>query len=265
MATGFSATHRVIPAKGTDLDRSRHSLAAITATIAGAWGLAASIQLSGHASILHHHTLIEHGPALWIAIPFALLGWQVMIAAMMLPASLPNIRAFNVGADLLPHPHRALAAFLGTYALVWTAFGLAAFMGDFVLHHIVDASPWLATHPWLIESGVVGFAGAFQLSAFKRGSLTRCRHPTSTAVSTAMQERSSLELGFQHAIDCLGSSGALMLLMFAEGFANLWWMAALTGVMVYETTGRHGERVAQAAGLLLLVFAAVIFFSRGAV
>jgi predicted metal-binding membrane protein len=56
-----------------------------------------------------------------------------------------------------------------------------------------------------------------------------------------------------------------MLLMFAEGFANLWWMAALTGVMVYETTGRHGERVAQAAGFLLLVFAAVIFISRGAV
>jgi predicted metal-binding membrane protein len=29
--------------------------------------------------------------------------------------------------------------------------------------------------------------------------------------------------------------------MFAEGFANLWWMIALTALMVYETAGRHGR------------------------
>ena len=43
---------------------------------------------------------------------------------------------------------------------------------------------------------------------------------------------------------CFGSSWALMLLMFGEGFGNLWWMGALTGVMVYETGGRHGQRPA---------------------
>jgi predicted metal-binding membrane protein len=43
-----------------------------------------------------------------------------------------------------------------------------------------------------------------------------------------------------------------MLLMFAEGFANLWWMAALTGVMVYEAAGRHGQRAASAVGVVLL-------------
>jgi len=46
-----------------------------------------------------------------------------------------------------------------------------------------------------------------------------------------------------------------MLLMFAEGFANLWWMVALTAVMVYEATGRFGQRAAVVVGLALLVAA----------
>ena len=33
-----------------------------------------------------------------------------------------------------------------------------------------------------------------------------------------------------------------MLLMFAEGFANPVWMAALTALMVYEVGGRHANR-----------------------
>ena len=56
-----------------------------------------------------------------------------------------------------------------------------------------------------------------------------------------------------HGLACLGSSWALMLLMFAEGFANLWWMAALTALMVYEANGRHGLRAARFAGAVLLV------------
>ncbi len=46
-----------------------------------------------------------------------------------------------------------------------------------------------------------------------------------------------------------------MLLMFAEGFGSLWWMAALTGVMVYEAVGRHGRRLSTAVGVILLLVA----------
>ena len=49
-----------------------------------------------------------------------------------------------------------------------------------------------------------------------------------------------------------------MLLMFAEGFANLSWMVALTVVMVYETTGRHGQRVGSAVGVALIMAALVV-------
>ena len=45
-----------------------------------------------------------------------------------------------------------------------------------------------------------------------------------------------------HGLFCLGCCWALMLLMFAVGVAHLWWMAALTALMVYEKVGKHGER-----------------------
>jgi predicted metal-binding membrane protein len=46
-----------------------------------------------------------------------------------------------------------------------------------------------------------------------------------------------------------------MLLMFAEGFANPAWMAALTVLMVYEVGGRHASRVVRVSGLVLLLIA----------
>ncbi len=237
----------------------------VLAAIGAAWLLAAGLQLSGHAGLLHHHTLIEGGSPLWVALPLFLTGWQVMIAAMMLPASLPSIEVFNAGAVRLARPRQALAAFLGSYVLAWSVFGVLAFLGDDILHHVVDATPWLTGRPWLIEASVVALAGAYQLSPLKRRSLAACRHPAALAPSMAVPMGGSFRLGLDHAMACLGSSWALMLLVFAEGFANLGWMAALTAVMVYEATGRHGQRAAAAVGAGLLVFGAMVVVSRGGV
>jgi predicted metal-binding membrane protein len=49
-----------------------------------------------------------------------------------------------------------------------------------------------------------------------------------------------------------------MLLMFAAGVANLWWMAALTAAMAYETIGRRGQRAASAVGFVLLGLAGLV-------
>ena len=226
--------------------------------IAGAWLIAVVAQSTGNAALLHHHALIEGGSRPWIAVPIFLVTWQVMIVAMMLPASLPSISVFSAGAARLARPRRALAAFLGTCALMWTAFGLLAFAGDVVLHRVVDATPWLAARPWLIEASVVALAGAYQLVPLKRRSLAVCRHLAGLLPIIAPPRPGSFKLGVDHGLACLGSSWALMLLMFAEGFANLWWMVALTTLMVYEATGRYGQRAAPAVGVLLLVFAAGI-------
>ena len=104
----------------------------------------------------------------------------------------------------------------------------------------------------------MALAGVYQFVPLKRQSLTACRHPAGQLPTTAPPRRGSFRLGFDHGVACLGSSSALMLLMFAEGFANLWWMVALTVVMVYEMTGRDGQRAAAVVGGLLLLFAQLI-------
>jgi predicted metal-binding membrane protein len=214
-----------------------------------AWLVSIGSQLTGTAGLLHHHTLIEDGPPLWVAIPFFLLGWQVMLAGMMLPASVPVMDTIAARIGTTP---RTTIGLLAGFAAVWTVFGLGAFMGDFVLHHIVDATPWLAARPWLIEGGVLALAGAYQLSPFKRRSLEACRHPAHLVAGTATASATSLRLGARHGLDCIGASWALMLLMFAEGFANLAWMATLTVVMVIEATGRQGQRLGIVVGAALL-------------
>ena len=241
----------------TALPQAKRSVA-VPLLIAGAWSVLLVAEATGAAAALHHHALIEGGLPIAMAVPLFLVGWVVMVAAMMLPASMPTIRVFETASARLPRPRRARLTFLVSFAVVWTVFGLLAFLGDVALHHVVDVTPWLAARPQLIEAGVLALAGGYQLLPIRRRSLADCRHPSERFVTASPAEGGSARFGLAHGLACLGSSWALMLLMFTEGFANLSWMVALTVVMVYETTGRHGQRVGSAVGVALIMAALVV-------
>lgn len=230
--------------------------ALLAAAVGGAWIIAILAQATGGAALLHHHALIEDGPPPWMAVGLFLVGWQVMIAAMMVPASLPALRA--VAGQTRPRARSSLFTFLAIFAAVWTAFGLLGFGGDVVIHEVVHRTAWLEERPWLIEAGVILLAGGYQLSPMKRARLAACRHPLGLPYEAGPSDTGAIRLSLQHGLDCLASSWALMLLMFATGFANLGWMFILTALMVYETMGRHGHRVAMVGGLVLILFAMVV-------
>lgn len=225
----------------------------VVALVAIAWALTLLGASWGAASALHHHTLIKDGPPLWIGIPIFLIAWLVMVAAMMLPASVPAIRAM-ASHSRTGHPMKALAGFLGAYALVWAVFGLFAFAGDIVLHGIVDRTPWLFMRPWIIGASVLGIAGLFELSAFKQQFLAVCRHPLPHIKAGG----GNFRVGLEHGLACLGCSWALMLLMFAAGVASLPWMIGLTLVMAYQGLARSGERTVKPFGAALLVLALLV-------
>jgi predicted metal-binding membrane protein len=231
------------------------------AAIAAAWLVAVLAQSTGDAGLLHHDALIEGGGPIWIALAAFLFAWQVMVVAMMLPASFPALGVFAAGSPRRSEPTNAWLAFLGAYLAVWTGFGAVAFVGDLVLHRTVDASPWLTVNAWLISATLLAAAGAYQFAPWKRRSLAACRHPSLTELLSRAGS-SPGRMGLRHALDCLGSSGALMLVMFAAGFANLWWMAAIAVVMAYESSGRHGRALASIVGGGLL-FLAVFVVSSG--
>jgi predicted metal-binding membrane protein len=228
--------------------------------IAAAWALAVTAELTGTAGTLHHDALIEDGPPLWAGLLLFLLAWQAMLAAMMLPSSLPLIRLFEAVSARQAHPRRARGAFLAGYAAVWTAFGAQAFLGDITVHNTVHAVPWLAERQWLIGGSALALAGVFQFSDLKDRCLSKCRQPGPYLLAHYRRGAAGgFRLGFGHGLYCLGCCWALMLVMFAAGVAVLWWMAALTAVMVYEKTGRHGPALTPLVGVALLGLAAVAF------
>jgi predicted metal-binding membrane protein len=219
--------------------------------------------------MLNHDALIEgalaRGAPLVAAAPLAVGSWLVMVAAMMLPASWPAIARLERAARRFGHPGQELASFLTVFGAGWAMLGLLAFAGDAVLHRLVDATPWLAARPWLVQASILGLAAAYQLSPVKRRCLEGCRTRELAPAGTSAPGGSmaavinGAKAGWAHLLDCVGASGPLMVLVFAAGFADLAWMAGLSAVMVYEARGSHGETLRRlvAAGLAILALLAV--------
>ncbi len=216
-------------------------------------------EASGSAASFHHDALLEGSVAPWLGAALFLVAWQVMVAAMMLPSSLPLIVLFEQATQHTYGPRRVLAALLGGYALAWGAFGAAAFAGDAALHAGVDAWPWLSERQWAIAPGVLALAGAFQFTALKDRCLDQCRHPG--AFLTRHYRRgpgAAFALGLRHGAFCVGCCWALMLVAFALGMTSLILMAAMTVLMVHEKTRPAGRRAVPVAGAALLGVAAIL-------
>jgi predicted metal-binding membrane protein len=226
--------------------------------IALAWAVAVAAQASGRGWLLHHDTLAEGTLPPWAALGLFLVAWQLMVAAMMLPSSLPLVRLFDRVSAGQP---RAAAGHggLGGYAAVWTAFGAAAFGADLGIHRALGGWPWLATRPWVLGGAVLVLAGAFQFSTLKDRCLTVCRHPGGYLRQHYRRgPGAAFRLGAGHGVFCVGCCWALMLVAFAAGVASLWWMAALTAVMVFEKTGPGGRRGVRPIGAGLIVLGLLV-------
>lgn len=249
-----------VPPISTDRPHVPHELrlAAVSAVVVAAWVLLVVGQASGNAAQLHQHGLSALGatPSLGALIAF-LLAWQVMIAATMLPASLRAIHIVGGHAGTVA-ARSGLAAFLLAFVAVWTAFGGLAFLVDVIMQRAATASEWLAVRPWLPGAAVVALAAVYQFTPLKRRSLAACRHPARLVADRSAAGATALRLGIEHGLACVGNAWALMAIMVVAGLGDVWWMAALTVVMVYEATGRHGQQAASVVGLLLVWLAVLI-------
>jgi len=231
----------------------------VAVAIAAAWVVAIAAQATGLASYVHHDALLVGGPPLGLALIAFLLAWQVMIAAMMLPSSLPLVRLFAAASRRQPRSGTRVAAFLGGYALVWSVFGALALAFDLGVHLAVDSSGWLHERDWLIAGSVLAVAGAFEFTGLKDACLRNCRLPEQFMLRHYRRGTgAAVLLGARHGAFCVGCCWALMLVMFAAGVASLMWMALLTAVMVHEKTHATGRDAVPVTGATLMVLAVVV-------
>ena len=105
-------------------------------------------------------------------------------------------------------------------------------------------------------------AGAFQFSDLKKKCLSECRNPGAFLLKHYRRGiGEAFRMGRGHGFFCLGCCWALMLVGFAVGVANLAWMAVLTLLMLFEKTGKGGERGVAPIGFGLIALGVLVLLN----
>ncbi|MEU6682992.1 DUF2182 domain-containing protein [Streptomyces sp. NPDC046832] len=197
-----------------------------------------------------------------LALPLFLLLWVTMMAAMMLPSMAPvaltwvrGLRRRSSGWSRAGHT----VEFVGGYLLVWTAFGLLAFValdltGDLVADH-PTAGRWIGAVAFLL-------AGLYQLGPLKNVCLRHCRDPMSQLVRYAgfRQPARDLRVGLHHGGYCVGCCAGLMVVLVPLGVMNVAAMAGLAVVIFVEKLWSRGPLLAGVVGVAFLVLAVLAPF-----
>jgi predicted metal-binding membrane protein len=188
-------------------------------------------------------------------------GWVLMIAAMMLPTTLPILDMFRRMTVARADRSRLVALVVVGYLGVWLGFGFMAHALDWLLHALVEQFPWVAVHAWVVGAGVLAVSGAFQFSALKYRCLEKCHTPFSFISARwrgRAPTREALRLGLDHGAFCVGCCWALMLLMFVVGTGSIGWMLALAAVMAAEKNLPAGKRLRAPLGMALMASAVTV-------
>lgn len=234
------------PSSGVGLAAHRGALAAVVATTTAGWLLLAWWSTSPVGRWFAHDDLgsgpRSGGPS--AAVLLVLIGWLVMVIAMMLPLVTKRL--------LDDRPAVQLAGWL----VPWTMVGAAVLAGDLALHAAVDraavdrAALNQAAVDDLVAPALLVSVGLWQCTARTARALgactTRLEHAPSPASWVAFAR--GLDLGRGHTVAC----GPLMVLAFAVGMHRLDLMAALTLAMAAEQVAPQPARLARAVGAALI-------------
>ena len=187
--------------------------------------------------------------------------WFLMAVATMLPSAAPMIRTYCEIADTarikgepVVHPLVLVAGYLGTWLAA--AAGFAAL--TLAVHAFATSGQLLDPVAGLAGAAALLVAGLYQFSGLKEACLKKCRNPFSILFANwSARPVHIFQLGLQQGVWCLGCCWALMLVMFAVGTMNVFWMAliGLFTLIEKQTTGRLPTRM---AGAILLVWAAAL-------
>lgn len=197
-----------------------------------------------------------------MALPLFLVLWVTMMAAMMLPSVAPVaitwVRGIGRQSSGWVRTVRTVG-FVGGYLLVWTAFGLLAYVALAFTGDLVDGRPtagrWIGSVAFLL-------AGLYQLGPLKSVCLRHCRDPLSQLVRYAGFRRPArdLRVGVHHGAYCVGCCAGLMVVLVPLGVMNVAAMAGLAVVIFVEKLWSRGPLLARVVGVVFLVLAVLAPF-----
>ncbi|WP_292895670.1 MULTISPECIES: DUF2182 domain-containing protein [unclassified Nitratireductor] len=194
----------------------------------------------------------------WMAFLVLTFMWFLMAFSMMLPSAGPLLRTYCEIADTaarkgerVVHPFVLVAGYLSVWLAASLGFATTALVVSWLLPGGSALSPWGG----LAGAIVLAVAGLYQFSDLKEACLVKCRNPFATLFGRwSMRPASIYRLGLEQGAWCLGCCWALMLVMFAVGLMNVFWMALLGVFTMVEKSG-HSRVFTRVSGGLLLVWA----------
>jgi predicted metal-binding membrane protein len=176
----------------------------------------------------------------------------------MLPSSIPLVLTFAALVRRRRAPAQLVLLLLAGYLVIWTGFGLAAWVLDRGIHAAVDALPWLAEHPQLILGSTLLAAGLWQFSPIRDRCLDECRSPLGFVANRwrgVAERREAFAMGIAHGAFCVGCCWSLMLVMFGVGVGSLILMLLLGGLTAVEKNLPSGRRLTHPLGIVLVLAA----------
>jgi len=218
------------------------------------------MDMTGFRMIPAGRSLMMPASEPWQPIEFGyvFVMWVVMMIGMMMPSAAPMILIYaRVGrqAAVQGKPFAASGWFAGGYLLAWTTFSLVATSAQWALERAALLTPMMESASNRLGAAVLILAGLYQWAPLKDACLSHCRSPLLFIQQHGGFRREplgALALGFRHGLYCIGCCWALMALLFVGGVMNLFWIATLAILVLFEKVVPFGRVVARAAGLVFI-------------
>src|SRR4029078_11299454 len=133
-------------------------------------------------------------------------------------------------------PLAASAWFVLGYLLSWTAFSLAATSAQWALERAALLTPMMESARNFLWATVLIIAGLYQWTSFKDACLSYCQTPLGFILRYGFRREATgaLALGFRRGLYGIGCCGAVMALLVVAGVMNLFWIAALSALVLVE-------------------------------
>ena len=194
--------------------------------------------------------------------------WTAMMVAMMFPTAAPMILMYDRVAAGKRGRGQAFAptwVFVAAYLVVWTLFGVLAYLLALGAERLAARSMWLTDHAAQIGGAVLVAAGLYQLSPLKQVCLGKCRSPFSFVLNSWRDGYGgAFQMGLAHGAYCLGCCWLLFVILFPLGMMNIAALALVTALIYAEKALPVGPRVTRVAAAALLAYGVIVLIMPGA-
>jgi predicted metal-binding membrane protein len=231
-------------------------LTSLLALAAAAWGL-----LIWQSATMGDDAM---GLTMGMGAPLFIAIWVAMMVAMMFPTAAPMILMFGrvyAGKRQREQAFVPTWVFVGAYLVVWTIFGVLAYLFAVGIERLADQSMWLMDHATRIGGGVLLVAGLYQFSPLKSVCLTKCRTPFQFILGSWRDGYGgAFRMGLEHGTYCLGCCWLLFIILFPLGVMNVAAMALVTVLIFAEKSLPLGRQISRVAAAALVTYGALVIF-----